>query len=104
MEGGRIIQSGVAEDIVLRPATDYVAEFVRHMNPLSVLTGATVMRAYDPVTDGAPSEGDVVSADTSLADLIDRLHRSGRSVYLSAYGEVVGICGPGEILAALARR
>lgn len=45
MEGGRIVQTGTAEDIVLRPANDYVAQFVRHMNPLSVLTGATVMRA-----------------------------------------------------------
>jgi glycine betaine/proline transport system ATP-binding protein len=29
---------------VLRPATLYVAEFVRHMNPLNVMTGASVMR------------------------------------------------------------
>jgi glycine betaine/proline transport system ATP-binding protein len=28
----------------MAPATDYVAEFVRHMNPLSVLTGGMVMR------------------------------------------------------------
>ena len=45
MEGGRIVQTGTAEDIVLRPANDYVGQFVRHMNPLSVLTGTTVMRA-----------------------------------------------------------
>ena len=45
MEGGRIVQSGTATDIVLRPADDYVAEFVRHMNPLTVLTAAMVMRA-----------------------------------------------------------
>jgi glycine betaine/proline transport system ATP-binding protein len=45
MEGGRIVQTGTAEDIVLRPANDYVAQFVRHMNPLSVLPGTTVMRA-----------------------------------------------------------
>lgn len=44
LEGGRIVQSGTAEDIVVRPANDYVAEFVTHMNPLSVLTGAMVMR------------------------------------------------------------
>ncbi len=44
LEGGRIIQSGTGEDIVLRPATPYVAEFVRHMNPLNVMTGETVMR------------------------------------------------------------
>src|SRR5882757_5658885 len=44
LEGGRIVQTGTAEDIVVRPASDYVAEFVTHMNPLSVLTGAMVMR------------------------------------------------------------
>jgi glycine betaine/proline transport system ATP-binding protein len=29
---------------VLAPADDYVAEFVRHMNPLTVLTGGMIMR------------------------------------------------------------
>jgi glycine betaine/proline transport system ATP-binding protein len=28
----------------MAPADDYVAEFVRHMNPLDVLTGAMIMR------------------------------------------------------------
>ena len=44
MEGGRIIQTGTPEDIVLRPADAYVAEFVGHMNPLAVLRGRAVMR------------------------------------------------------------
>jgi glycine betaine/proline transport system ATP-binding protein len=44
LQNGRIIQSGTAEDIVLAPADDYVAEFVRHMNPLSVLTGGMIMQ------------------------------------------------------------
>jgi glycine betaine/proline transport system ATP-binding protein len=44
LEGGRIVQTGTAEDIVLRPGNAYVAEFVQHMNPLNVLTGAMVMR------------------------------------------------------------
>src|SRR5882757_3004955 len=44
LEGGHIVQTGTAEDIVLRPANDYVAEFVTHMNPLSVLTGTMIMR------------------------------------------------------------
>ena len=43
MEGGRIAQWGSAEDILLRPANDYVAEFVKHMNPLNVLRGKSVM-------------------------------------------------------------
>jgi len=46
LEGGRIVQTGTPQDIVLRPINDYVAEFVRHMNPLTVLTGGMIMRAH----------------------------------------------------------
>jgi glycine betaine/proline transport system ATP-binding protein len=54
LQNGRIIQTGTAEDIVLAPADDYVAEFVRHMNPLDVLTGAMIMceRERMPTEDG----------------------------------------------------
>lgn len=43
LEGGRIVQCGSAEEILLRPANDYVAEFVKHMNPLNVLRGGALM-------------------------------------------------------------
>ena len=43
MEGGHIVQSGAPEDIVLRPANDYVQEFIANVNPLSVLTAWNVM-------------------------------------------------------------
>jgi glycine betaine/proline transport system ATP-binding protein len=54
MEGGRIVQTGTPEEIVLRPADGYVAEFVQHMNPLNVLKAGTVMRAMAALRrDGA---------------------------------------------------
>jgi glycine betaine/proline transport system ATP-binding protein len=55
MQHGRIVQTGTAQDIVMHPADDYVAEFVRHMNPLTVLTGAMVMRGCEQMerADGA---------------------------------------------------
>ena len=40
LESGRIVQSGTAQDIVHRPANDYVAEFVRHLNPRTILKGS----------------------------------------------------------------
>jgi glycine betaine/proline transport system ATP-binding protein len=43
MESGRIVQYGEPEDIVLNPASTYVADFVAHMNPLNVLSGASLM-------------------------------------------------------------
>lgn len=45
MEGGRIVQTGAPEDIVLRPANDYVRDFIANVNPLSVLTAWNVMRS-----------------------------------------------------------
>jgi glycine betaine/proline transport system ATP-binding protein len=47
MEGGRIVQTGRPEDIVLRPANAYVSEFIANVNPLSVLTAWNVMRRAD---------------------------------------------------------
>ncbi|EKF17450.1 choline ABC transporter ATP-binding protein [Nitratireductor pacificus] len=44
MEGGRIVQTGAPEDIVLRPENDYVRDFIANVNPLSVLTAWNVMR------------------------------------------------------------
>lgn len=44
MEGGRIVQSGSPEEIVLQPANDYVSDFIANVNPLSVLTAWNVMR------------------------------------------------------------
>ncbi len=52
LQNGRIIQTGTAEDIVLAPADEYVAEFVRHMNPLTVLTGSMIMQHRATLSDG----------------------------------------------------
>ncbi|MCC6716010.1 MAG: choline ABC transporter ATP-binding protein, partial [Gammaproteobacteria bacterium] len=43
MENGRIVQCGRPEEIVLKPANEYVAEFVAHMNPLNVLRCGSLM-------------------------------------------------------------
>ena len=48
LEGGRIVQAGTAQDIVERPANDYVAEFVRHINPRTAIKGATPTPAPPP--------------------------------------------------------
>ncbi len=87
LQGGRIVQTGAAEDIVLRPADGYVAEFVQHMNPLTVLTGHMVMtpRAVLGTQDGAVA-----------------LDPEGRyRVTLGPAGEPVAVRGPGGALALL---
>jgi glycine betaine/proline transport system ATP-binding protein len=82
LESGRIVQTGSAEDIVLRPGNDYVAEFVQHMNPLNVLTGAMVMRRSI----------DLVREDGAI--WLDAAHRY--RVFLNAASEPTGVACDGE--------
>ncbi|MDJ0514666.1 MAG: choline ABC transporter ATP-binding protein [Methyloceanibacter sp.] len=101
MEGGRIIQIGTPQDIVLRPATDYVAEFVAHMNPLNVLVAADCMA---PFTDGsAPAAGRMVAPDTPVKALMAMLAEQPEPVAVTADGRVVGTVGNTEVMTALLR-
>ncbi len=43
MRDGRIVQTGTAEDILLRPANDCVASFIQDVDRSRVLTAAVVM-------------------------------------------------------------
>lgn len=61
LQNGRIIQTGTAEDIVLAPADEYVAEFVQHMNPLNVLTGSMIMQRREQL----PGDGAMVWLDAA---------------------------------------
>jgi len=63
MKGGRIVQHGQPEDIVLNPADEYVRSFVAHTNPLNVLSGRNLMR---PI-----SECEQLDGETCLDKLAD---------------------------------
>ena len=51
MEGGRIVQSGTARDIIRDPVSAYVEDFVEHMNPMEVLTAADAGEAGEAPAD-----------------------------------------------------
>jgi len=55
MKDGAIIQIGTPEDLVVNPATDYVAEFTLDVPRAKVLTAGSVMTALD----GAPRENQI---------------------------------------------
>ena len=68
MEGGRIVQIGTARQIIASPASDYVADFVQHMNPLTVLTAADVAEPGD-----APPGAPTVAPDTPVRQVMAML-------------------------------
>jgi len=75
MEGGRIVQVGTPQEIILRPADDYVADFVAHMNPMGVLRATEVM---EPGT--APDGAAQVAPDTPLKQVMRRRLETGMPV------------------------
>jgi glycine betaine/proline transport system ATP-binding protein len=68
MEGGRIVQIGTAREIIANPVSDYVADFVAHMNPLGVLTASDVMEAGISTGPSIDAEANVKQAMALLAD------------------------------------
>jgi glycine betaine/proline transport system ATP-binding protein len=100
MEGGRIIQAGTPAEIYTRPANDYVADFVAHMNPLGVL------RARDaavPATVPAPA-GRTLSADTPLREAMAALVETRAPILLTDEGRVCGALTEASALEALIAR
>ncbi|MFK4147831.1 glycine betaine/L-proline ABC transporter ATP-binding protein [Streptomyces sp. NPDC004065] len=68
MRDGRIVQTGTAEDILLRPADDYVASFIQDVDRSRVLTAGAVMDTS--VTGDGPGCGcETARPETPFAEL-----------------------------------
>jgi len=100
MEGGRVVQSGRPEEIVLDPANPYVADFVQHLNPLSVLRAGDVMRA----TNGAPDLARIVAPDLLLREALPLFAADTAPIWVARDGAVLGEVTPQAVFAALAGR
>ena len=95
MEGGRLVQVGTAREIIANPVSDYVAEFVAHMNPLGVLTARDVMVA------GPGGGGVAVAADTPVKVLMEMLKGGAADVTVTDQGQAIGRVQATDVLARL---
>jgi glycine betaine/proline transport system ATP-binding protein len=93
MEGGRIVQCGTPQQIFSDPATDYVADFVAHMNPLGVLCARDVLE---------PATGDHSATLDANADNREamELPQAG-PVAITENGQVIGQATPQTVLQKL---
>ncbi|KRD52797.1 MULTISPECIES: choline ABC transporter ATP-binding protein [Sinorhizobium/Ensifer group] len=103
MEGGRIIQCGTPQDIVKNPANQYVADFVQHMNPITMLMAKDVMQTG--VQRGATVAGVTATAKptTPLVDILDAMSRQPGSIGVVDNGSVVGTIDAQDIVQGLTR-
>jgi glycine betaine/proline transport system ATP-binding protein len=97
MEGGRIVQCGTAREIFSNPASDYVADFVNHMNPLGVLTAHDAMIPY-PGPIECTGE---TTPEVPIRDVMSMLRGDVRAVRVMADGKPIGQVTREAVLARL---
>jgi glycine betaine/proline transport system ATP-binding protein len=101
MEGGRIVQIATPEELVTRPASDYVARFVAKV-PLAKVTRVASLMATDIQPGLAP---DPVRADATISSIGPILVRgSGPLAVIDADGRACGTLDRQAALAVLGGR
>ncbi|MFD2207168.1 quaternary amine ABC transporter ATP-binding protein [Kiloniella antarctica] len=74
MKDGKVIQIGTPEELVINPATSYVAEFTQHIPRAKVLTAGLLKIAFDSTIETAGS----VPHDAVIADVADQVEKSNK--------------------------
>ncbi|MEM6487682.1 MAG: betaine/proline/choline family ABC transporter ATP-binding protein [Pseudomonadota bacterium] len=96
MRDGRVVQIGTAEDIVMNPADDYVADFVAGISRLKVVRARAVMQPLNgqPVAADAPR----VHGSAPLSALIDLAIAQQGPILVEDGGSDIGIVAYQDIL------
>ncbi len=95
MEGGRIVQIGTAREIIANPVSDYVADFVAHMNPLGVLTARDVME------HGATDATATVDSELPVKQVMDLLAKGVPELAVTHDGLKIGLVRASSLMARL---
>ena len=99
MRGGKIVQIGKPEELVARPADDYVADFVRDIPKSHVLTLRWVMR---PATADDPVDGPVFAPDTVIRNAVHAVVGSEKPLRVVEGGTLLGLVDRAHVLEAIA--
>lgn len=99
MKDGQIVQIGTAAEIVLNPATEYVAEFTEDVPLVRVITVGKIM---EPATIGLDLTV-TATPETSLEDLLPSFARREQPIaVVNDNGAILGMVTPGGVVQALA--
>lgn len=101
MRDGRVVQIGTAEDIVMHPADDYVAEFVAGISRLKVVRARAVMQpidAYEKEFGPLPSDYQSADANDNLSTLINLAIDHEAPIVIQEEGQNAGVVTRREIL------
>ncbi|MGB1009585.1 MAG: quaternary amine ABC transporter ATP-binding protein [Thiolinea sp.] len=101
MRDGRLVQVGTAEDIVMNPADDYVADFVAGISRLKIVKAHAVMQDIDKHIANIgtlPDDAPLVNEDASLSELIQLAIDSDTPIIVQDNGQRAGVITRADIL------
>lgn len=100
LRAGEVVQQGDAQEIVLEPADDYIADFVKDINRGRVIKLGSIMQ---PPT--ANISGPTLDADTLLEDAARVIAEAGGQAALvtNGGGSVVGAVTAVEVMGSMVR-
>jgi glycine betaine/proline transport system ATP-binding protein len=101
MKDGEIIQVGTPEDLVLHPATDYVAEFTRDVQRSKVMSAGRIMR---PASNGSSYRRSVGTADKIASFAADIVEAKAYFGVIGSDGKLAGEVTPESVINLLAGR
>ena len=96
MRDGRVVQIGTAEDIVMNPADDYVADFVAGISRLKVVRAHAVMQRLNGLT--VPNDAPRVNENETLSTLIQLAIDNENPVVVQEAGVDVGLVTRQDLL------
>ncbi|WP_067969592.1 quaternary amine ABC transporter ATP-binding protein [Nocardiopsis trehalosi] len=99
MRDGALVQMGTAEELVGRPADDYVRDFVEDVNRTDVLTVRWLMR---PPRPDEPLDGPAAAPRTVVRDVVPLLSNSTAPVRVVDGDRLLGVVGREDVLRAIA--
>ncbi|WP_102957849.1 quaternary amine ABC transporter ATP-binding protein [Mangrovicella endophytica] len=99
LRDGEVIQQGTPQDILLRPADAYIANFVKEVNRGRVIEVRSVMT---PLAEG-PLASDAIPADTTLEAAAEAINRGDADAIdvVDADGRRIGRISLRQIVAAM---
>ena len=95
MEGGRIVQIGTAREIIANPSSEYVADFVAHMNPLGVLTARDVMEPGDTASTHN------LDAETPVKCVMEAMRDGAGEIAVTENGARIGVLRAAHVMGRL---
>jgi glycine betaine/proline transport system ATP-binding protein len=101
MRDGRLVQTGTAEDIVMNPVDDYVADFVAGISRLKVVHANAVMQPIEQyIQKNGPLSSDMphVEDNETLSNLISLAIDNENHILVENSGKPVGVITRSDIL------